>query len=311
MLRSVFILFSFILNLTSYALSHEPKAVKLKSDISWSEVAKKYEKYKDGHISNFAAQLKEWNQHIDNTEGPRAGQSIYLTNPYSPALSWRYAEPLSAQYIEESKDQNDQFILKAGFSNRIYNQTYLSSIEAKYQVNFSPSLEIEYSTYLSDNNKLELIASYTKLSKITLEGSSQEIDESLSDYELTILDRISSSTNRTISFLIGLNSENFQTIKTSTLSSNKLSFNQNNLYQGMLGLGFHFRTLDMNLIYSNTIFAKNENEEEYTGSKVTLSVDYFFQNNFGLSGKMKFFNYSNDISNFEGTIMTLAISYKI
>ncbi|EPZ51700.1 hypothetical protein M902_1941 [Bacteriovorax sp. BAL6_X] len=311
MLRSVFTLFTFILSLTTFALSQEPKTVRFKNDTSWSEVAKKYEEYKDGHISDFAAQLKDWNQHIDSIEGPRAGQSIYLTSPYSPALSWKYAEPLNAQYIEESKDRSTQLVLKAGFSNRIYNQTYLSNIEAKYQVNFSPSLEIEYLAYLSDNNRLEFTASYTKLSEITLEGSNQEIDENLSDYELTILDRIFSSTNQTISFSIGLNSENFQTIKTSTLSSNKLSFNQNNLYQGMLGLGLHFRALDMNLIYANTIFAKNENEEEYSGSKVTLSVDYFFKNTFGLNGKMKFFNYSNDTSNFEGTIISLAISYKI
>ncbi|MFG1493538.1 hypothetical protein ABMA75_08240 [Halobacteriovorax sp. ZH4_bin.1] len=311
MLRSVFILFSFILNLTSYALLQEPKAIKLKRDTSWSEIAKKYDKYKDGHISNFAAQLKDWNQHIDSTKGPRAGQSIYLTNPYSPALSWKYAEPLNAQYVEESKDQTSQLIFKAGISNRIYNQTYLSSFEAKYQVNLSPSLEIEYSTYLSDNNKLELIASYTKLSEITLEGSNQEIDESLSDYELTILDRISSSTNPTITFLVGLGSENFQTIKTSSLNSNELLFSQNNLIQGILGLGLHLRRLDLNLIYSNIIFAKNEDEEEYSGSKVTLSADYFFKNNFGLNGKMKFFNYSNDNSNFEGTVIALAISYKI
>ncbi|OUS00164.1 hypothetical protein A9Q84_02990 [Halobacteriovorax marinus] len=284
--------------------------VEIKEDRSWNALAKEYKDHDLHHyrdIKNFEEDLIKWNKHI-KTKSPKKGDQIYVIPPYSPFISWNFAEPLKNTSFFSS-----QFNLLGFYSASSSQNKELTSngTSIKYKLNSPATLGLIARKVFRDSHSLSLSLYVSYISSTSVSGINESKSNPPIEIGSNIYHELSLPLMKGLHFYYGADFERFASANENDISLGKLSFNSNQLIYATLGTSLYLQKTFLKLSGSYSIYESNNiSNNPFSGYKSIFYIGRKFGKNMTYSGLIKYHKLTKDAGSLSGIRFGLGIGYQ-
>lgn len=279
------------------------------SDTTWEHVAKEYKSYDllpFRSVDDYKIELMQWNKHI-TTAGPKMGDQIYITPPYSPYLISKHIPPLGkVPFFSRSFN----LIVSYSASYAQNSETLPNDIAVDYKLNSPATVGLIARNILNSKNSL----SYSLYGSYTTSSSVQGFDKTTVDPPLeigaTMYHEFAIPQMKGFNLYYGADAERFSSVDDEKIVLNELQFISNHVVFGTVGASVYLEKYFLKLSASYSLYSQSEKGQAYSGYKGIFFLGRMLSHNLTASTFAKYHQLDAGSKSMSGMRLGLGLGYR-